>query len=43
MEIEGDSVRMVATDGFKLALRNYKLENSYENRKNRYDFFLHIK
>ena len=33
MEIEGDSVRMVATDGFKLALRNYKLENSYENIK----------
>lgn len=33
MDIKGNSISMVATDGFRLALRNYTLEQSYENRK----------
>lgn len=33
VEIENNCIKMVATDGFKLAIRKYILEEEYENRK----------
>ncbi len=33
MLIDGNSLSMVATDGFRLAMRNYTLDNSYESKK----------
>lgn len=33
MEIEKNTIKMVATDGFKLAIRKYDLDKNYESRK----------
>ena len=32
-EISGDTVKMVATDGFRMAVRTYHLENTYEDKR----------
>ena len=32
-DIIGSTIKMVATDGFRLAVRTYKLEKEYENRR----------
>ncbi len=33
LDIEGDKVKMVATDGFRMAVRTYHLEKTYEDKK----------
>ncbi len=33
VEIEGDTIKMIATDGFKMAVRTYHLDSSYESRR----------
>lgn len=33
VEIDGDTIRMVATDGFRMAVRTYHLEKAYEDKK----------